>query len=96
MVNQWCWDAAYKATLFFPTLAAPVPSPFMDRMGMPCPAQYNPADHFINQLSVEPGYRSACRLHIHAVCDAFEQSNVGKAILEDVTTNEIFQNYQVL
>ncbi|XP_063889221.1 protein white-like isoform X2 [Scylla paramamosain] len=67
---------------------------FFGKMGMACPDQYNPADHFINQLSVEPGSTKACKKRIHSVCDAFELSNLGKAVVEDVAANQRVLNYQ--
>ncbi|MPC80645.1 Protein white [Portunus trituberculatus] len=61
---------------------------------MACPAQYNPADHFINLLSVEPGRVNACKQLIHSICDAFEESNLGKAVMKEVTANQRLQNHQ--
>ncbi|XP_045114554.1 protein white-like [Portunus trituberculatus] len=67
---------------------------FFGKMGMACPAQYNPADHFINLLSVEPGRVNACKQLIHSICDAFEESNLGKAVMKEVTANQRLQNHQ--
>ena len=34
---------------------------FFARYGMPCPFNYNPADHYIFTLAIRPGEEDACR-----------------------------------
>ena len=36
---------------------------------MPCPMNYNPADHYIHMLAVTPGKEEACRELITKTCD---------------------------
>ncbi|KAK8393901.1 hypothetical protein O3P69_006915 [Scylla paramamosain] len=67
---------------------------FFGKLGMNCPAQYNPADYFICQLSIEPGRQETCRYRIHSVCDTFELNDLGKAVLEDVNANQRLQNHE--
>ncbi len=41
---------------------------------MPCPMNYNPADHYIHVLAVTPGNEEACRESINNVCDKVVKS----------------------
>ena len=35
--------------------------------GLPTPSNYNPADHFVRQLAVEPGKETECREKIQVI-----------------------------
>ncbi|GFO40888.1 ATP-binding cassette sub-family g member [Plakobranchus ocellatus] len=53
---------------------------FFGRLQFPCPPTYNPADHFILTLAVEPGREAECRTRTHHICDTFEESLEAKSI----------------
>lgn len=53
---------------------------FQFRLGASCPWNYNPADYFIQILSVTPGRESSCRNAVESVCDAFRHSDLGVKI----------------
>jgi ABC-type multidrug transport system ATPase subunit len=66
---------------------------FFSTQGMPCPANYNPADFYIFSLATVPGKETESRQKIKYVCDAYESSmaaNQVKAIVqrEHHETNE--------
>lgn len=46
-------------------------------MGAACPANYNPADHFIQLLAAVPGREDSTRHTIDTVCSAFAKSELG-------------------
>ena len=43
-------------------------------MGFPCPADFNPADHYVNVLAVVPGQEEERRARVAGICDAFKDS----------------------
>ncbi|KAK3856690.1 hypothetical protein Pcinc_037017 [Petrolisthes cinctipes] len=47
---------------------------FFTRMERPCPANYNPGDHFIYSLAVRGGKEEECRQFISHVCDSFRDA----------------------
>ncbi|XP_049807634.1 protein white-like [Schistocerca nitens] len=53
---------------------------FFRGMGASCPANYNPADFFVQLLAVVPGREDACRQTVELVCDAFARSEIGQRI----------------
>ncbi|KAM3961766.1 LOW QUALITY PROTEIN: eye pigment precursor family transporter white [Aphomia sociella] len=50
---------------------------FFRELGAACPANYNPADHFIQLLAGIPGQEEATRHTIDTVCTAFARSELG-------------------
>ena len=59
---------------------------FFASHGMPCPANYNPADFYIFSLATVPGKEAESREKIKYLCDAYESSEAGervKAIVRD-------------
>ncbi|XP_049866741.1 protein white isoform X1 [Pectinophora gossypiella] len=64
---------------------------FFKELGAACPANYNPADHFIQLLAGVPGREEATRHTIDTVCTAFAKSELGCSIAaeaENVLYNE--------
>nr|AHK05664.1 ATP-binding cassette transporter sub-family G 90506 [Tigriopus japonicus] len=57
---------------------------FFDRIGLPCPDMYNPADHYIHVLAVTPGKEDECRTKVKEICDLFENSLEGKHVFNEV------------
>jgi len=47
---------------------------FFSRVGFPCEENYNPADHYIWELSVIEGREMECEKKIDAICAAFDKS----------------------
>ncbi|XP_069178586.1 protein white isoform X2 [Procambarus clarkii] len=60
---------------------------FFNRIGLPCPPNYNPADFFISTLAVQPGKEEACRRAITMICDEFSKSDDGVSISRAVKEN---------
>lgn len=62
---------------------------FFSAYGMPCPANYNPADFYIFSLATVPGKENESRQKISYLCDAFDSSEAGnhvKAIVQNQST----------
>ncbi|XP_046443611.1 protein white-like isoform X5 [Daphnia pulex] len=57
---------------------------FFSTQGMPCPANYNPADFYIFSLATVPGKETESRQKIKYVCDAYESSISAKHVKEVV------------
>lgn len=51
---------------------------------MPCPANYNPADFYIFSLATVRGEEDESKQRNTAICDAFEQSQMGQELVEVV------------
>ncbi|XP_076032219.1 eye pigment precursor family transporter white [Oratosquilla oratoria] len=64
---------------------------FFGRIGLPCPANYNPADFFISTLAIQPGKEEGCRTAIATICSEFSKSEDGisieKAAIENAKVN---------
>ncbi|XP_068245737.1 protein white isoform X1 [Palaemon carinicauda] len=60
---------------------------FFNRIGLPCPPNYNPADFFISTLAVQPGKEENCRKAITTICDEFVKSEEGTSIERAVAEN---------
>lgn len=48
-----------------------------------CPKNYNPADYYINVLSIQPENEVASKNAIKSICDNFENSEIGLKIQRD-------------
>ena len=55
--------------------------------GLPCPANYNPADFYIYNLAVVPGQEQASRNKIEEICNAYELSDDGSSIAQLLKIN---------
>ena len=65
--------------------------------GMPCPANYNPADFYIFNLATVPGKEAESRQKIKYVCDSYDSSpaaNHVKSIVHSQTHAIIENNTQ--
>lgn len=60
------------------------------RLGAACPANYNPADHFIQLLAGVPGREEATKHTIDTVCTAFGKSEIGCKIAAEAE-NALFR-----
>lgn len=60
---------------------------FFSSQGLPCPPNYNPADFYIHTLATVPGQELECKSKIKELCDAYDTSEAGKAVLEIAKTN---------
>lgn len=62
---------------------------FFDRLlAAPCPANYNPADFYVQLLAMVPGREAESAQTIRRVCDAYACSAVGKGMRQAVMKNE--------
>lgn len=57
---------------------------FFSCHGMPCPANYNPADFYIFSLATVPGKETESRSKIKYLCDAYDTSEAAKQVKEIV------------
>jgi len=60
---------------------------FFAGLGIPCPANYNPADFFIHTLATIPGQEAESKKKNGELCSAYELSDNGKEMLEQVKAN---------
>lgn len=65
---------------------------FFSKLEHPCPLNFNPADHYILTLAVEPGNEAECRNRTHHICDTFSNSLEAKVIFDQ--TEEILNTAQ--
>jgi len=63
--------------------------PFFSEQGLPCPANYNPADFYIFSLAVVRGQESESKQKNMAICDAFEKSELGQQVIEIVKSERL-------
>ncbi|XP_023332555.1 protein white [Eurytemora carolleeae] len=63
-------------------------SRFFNNCNFPCPLTYNPADHFIEVLAIQPGHEIACRETVANICHAFDQSEEGKQLMLEVNKED--------
>jgi len=64
---------------------------FFNKCGYPIPINYNPADHFVRTLAVEPGKEEDCRQKIKKICEAYYASpecEHARRIIDDSTFHE--------
>ena len=60
---------------------------FFSSQGLPCPANYNPADFFIHTLATVPGQETECKKRSKAVCDAYDLSPAGQLVADMARAN---------
>lgn len=57
---------------------------FFANIGLPCPMNYNPADHYIHVLAVTPGNEEKCRANVASVCDKFTEDPLGQKVRQEI------------
>jgi hypothetical protein len=62
------------------------------RIGSSCPHNYNPADFFIQMLAIVPKKEIACRYIVNSVCNTYEDSDIGKNILNKIKLINIYED----
>jgi len=62
---------------------------FFQSVGFPCPVNYNPADHFVQILAIQPGQEDECRKQLNTICTAFDNSREGMDLLAEVKNEEM-------
>jgi len=55
-------------------------STFITSCGYPCPPHYNPADHFIQVLTIIPTDKVTSNMRVNSICDEFTQSAEGQQL----------------
>ncbi|KAL3278384.1 hypothetical protein HHI36_013712 [Cryptolaemus montrouzieri] len=50
---------------------------FFTKLGLGCPKNYNPANHYIQLLSIRSGREVECKQAVNTICDAFDSSSLG-------------------
>lgn len=51
-----------------------------DRIGAPCPVNYNPSDFYIQLLAIIPSQEEFSKQTIESICDSFQNSESGKRL----------------
>ncbi|CAG0879464.1 unnamed protein product [Darwinula stevensoni] len=62
---------------------------FFQGVGYECPPNYNPGDFFIKTLAVVPGEEDECRRRVARICDAFRDSEEGRAMEKEVELQRV-------
>ncbi|CAG0904178.1 unnamed protein product [Darwinula stevensoni] len=62
---------------------------FFQGVGYECPPNYNPGDFFIKTLAVVPGEEEECRRRVVRICDAFRDSEEGRAMEKEVELQRV-------
>ena len=57
---------------------------YFSRAGLPCPANYNPADHYIFTLAIRPGSEDSCRATCQKLIAFYKRSDDYKRVLERI------------
>ena len=57
---------------------------YFARAGMPCPTNYNPADHYIFTLAIRPGNEEACRATCQKLIAFYKRSDDYRKVLETI------------
>ena len=52
---------------------------FFKEVGYPCKDNYNPADHYIWELSVIEGKEEECETKIKSICSSYSESSIYKS-----------------
>lgn len=60
---------------------------FFESRGIPCPANYNPADFFIYTLATIPGRETETKAKSRAICEAYESSEYCQRVTEGIKAN---------
>lgn len=68
---------------------------FFARQGMPCPANYNPADFYIFTLATVPGKEVESRQKIKQLCDTYDSSEAAHHVNEIVQRQHQDDNKKV-
>ncbi|KAF2888856.1 hypothetical protein ILUMI_17317, partial [Ignelater luminosus] len=55
-------------------------SNFFTSLDAPCPHNYNPADYYIQLLSISPGKEESCKQAVNMICDRFDRSELGNKL----------------
>lgn len=66
---------------------APQTLSFFSSQGLPCPPNYNPADFYIHTLATIPGQEAESKERCKSICDAFDASEHGQRMMEQVRAN---------
>ena len=61
--------------------------PFFDSIGHPCPAFFNPADHFIHKLSMTPRQEEEYLERTETICREFSESEYGTMVAAEINSH---------
>lgn len=67
-------------------------SVFFTSCGHPLPQNYNPADHFIKALAIEPGKEQETREKSDSICDLYEGTQEAAYVNNIIQENNVNQN----
>lgn len=65
---------------------------YFDSLGYPCPANFNPADHFVHTLAIKPGDQENCRKRVKDICDVYSAQEAKGTESEETETRDSFQD----
>ncbi|XP_044754174.1 protein white-like isoform X2 [Coccinella septempunctata] len=66
---------------------------FFTQLKMPCPPKFNPADHYIQMISIIPGKEEICKYSTARICDAFENSTIGVRMKQQIQCKKSFNEF---
>jgi len=61
---------------------------FFTNIGHPCPINYNPADHYVQVLSIEAGREEECVKTINHISEQFKNTTNGKDLMNLIDENK--------
>ena len=61
---------------------------FFDSVGYPCRTKFNPADHFITELSIKDGSEDICREKILQICKTYSSGKFMSRIKNNIINIE--------
>jgi len=62
---------------------------FFERVGNPCPPNFNPSDHYIRCLAILPGQEEECIAKAGVICDQFQEETKAKIKTYDIDEEEL-------
>uniref|UniRef100_T1K7T0 ABC transporter domain-containing protein n=1 Tax=Tetranychus urticae TaxID=32264 RepID=T1K7T0_TETUR len=65
---------------------------FYSSLGMECPSNYNPADFFIQKISISPGNEQDDLQMVNMICDEFIESSYGQSLKKRLTQSTSIVN----
>lgn len=63
-----------------------------DRCHLPCPEDYNPSDHYVECLAIQPGLEEESKARVSTVVKSYNESQEGRALLKEVVEMETSLN----
>jgi ATP-binding cassette, subfamily G (WHITE), eye pigment precursor transporter len=66
---------------------------YFSKLGYTCPANYNPAEFYIQILAIMPNEKDKCLRAVHQICDKFAESKLMTKLMNDISESN--QNHAI-